>query len=83
MRKHAYPRKLYAQLGDWQGRIDQLIHHIEQADPGTRRELEQQIEDLRAKRSAARRKLDQLERHNRSGRGRLLWALRRLVPGMR
>lgn len=94
MSKHAYRDKLRAQVRQWQDRIDQLRTHIRRAGSESRRELEEQIEDLLAKQKAANRKLEQLERTSRSvrvasrarvrtARGKVQRVVKRLVSGFR
>jgi len=94
MTKQSYPDKLRTQVRQWQDKIDQLRAHIKQAGCESRREFEEQIQDLQAKQKAANRKLEQLERTGRSvrkasrarveaARTKVQRAVRRLVTGFR
>ncbi|MGA8261869.1 MAG: hypothetical protein WB783_16785 [Arenicellales bacterium] len=67
-RRLAYQDKLRNQLKEWQDRMDRLKRHMKQAGAEGRRELEYQIEDLKAKQDAALRKLEELERTGTSAR---------------
>jgi len=60
MRNRHYPRKLDSQLREWQRRIERLRQRLNESSEASRPELENQIEDLRAKQQAARDKLEQL-----------------------
>ena len=93
-KKRAYPDKLRDQLREWHDRMERLRQHMRQGGAEGPRELQYQIEDLKAKQNAARRKLDELERTGRTvrdgsrarieaAREKLQDVVRRIVSGMR
>jgi len=90
MPNEAYDEKLREQIRRWQQKKDDLQSRLKQAGSGERRRLEQRVEDLEAKRTAARRKLDHLTRRaSGTPRGRYASAVRRLgravmrmIPGL-
>lgn len=94
MRKRSYQDQLRTQIRQWQDRIDDLRARAGASGAGSRRQVDEQIEDLRAKQDAARRKLAQLDRRPggiRQGsraraagvRDKVQRVVRRIVPGMR
>ncbi len=94
MKEHSYQDKLRAQVRQWQDRIDRLRANVRQAGTDSRRQFEEQIEDLQAKQKAATRKLAELERSGgspgrasrgriRAAKSRMQHAIRRLVSGFR
>lgn len=92
MRKRSYQDKLQTQVRQWQSKIDQLRAHMKQAGSDTRRQFEDQIQDLQAKQKAAKRKLEQFERSGQNlrdgsrarvaaARDRMQRAVKKLVSG--
>lgn len=62
MGKHSYQHQLRRQIRQWQASIDRLGTQAGEDPAGGARRIEEQIEDLRAKKEAANRKLEQLAR---------------------
>jgi len=83
MQNRHYPRKLRSQLRHWQNKVDRLRSRMNDAGEETRRELENQIEDLRAKQKAAREKLAQVDQSGNGRRGMTRFRLRRLCGRLR
>lgn len=69
MGKHSYQHQLRRQIQQWQARIERLGAQAGEDRTRGPRRIEEQVEDLRAKQDAARRKLEQLERAPRGLRG--------------
>lgn len=93
MQNRHYPQKLRSQLREWQDKVDRLRQRLSHAGEESRRELENQIEDLHAKQKAAREKLAQMDRGGgsrttinarvREACSRIGAAARRWLPGGR
>lgn len=66
--KHSYQHQLHRQIQKWQARIERLGAQAPEDRTGCPRRIEEEVEDLRAKQAAARRKLEQLEREPRGRR---------------
>ena len=60
--RSAYEQRLNAQLREWSARIDQLRARADKASADARIEYQNQLEALEARRQAAARTLDQLQR---------------------
>ena len=59
--KDAYTKKMEAQLEEWTAEIDRMKARIKKADANARISLEQDIEDMQAKKQAAKQKLEELK----------------------
>ena len=59
--KEDFVRKMHAKLDQWNAEIDVLSAKADQAEASARVEYHKQLEALRSKRDAARRKLGELE----------------------
>ena len=58
--KEAYEKKLQAQLGEWEAKLDVLGAKARSATADARVSYENELESLKSKRLAARQKLDEL-----------------------
>ncbi len=59
--REAYQEKLSAQLDFWRAKIDQLEGQARKADADARIRYNEQLEDLKAKQSAAEARLEELK----------------------
>lgn len=60
--KEAYQEKIEAQLNEWSAKIKELKAKAEQAKADRKIELQKTVDDLRARKEAARKKLDEVKR---------------------
>lgn len=74
-KKEVYQEKLEAQLREWSAKIDVLNAKADKAKAELKIEYAEQIEDLRAKQTAAQTKLQELSKS-----GELAWE--ELKPGL-
>ena len=59
--KEAYEKKLQAQLGEWEAKLDVLGAKARSATADARVSYENELESLKSKRLVARQKLDELD----------------------
>lgn len=59
--KQAYEKKVQAQLDEWSAEMNKLKAKAEQADADARLELNDEIDELEAKRKAAEEKFEELK----------------------
>lgn len=60
-RQEAYEKKIEAQLKEWKTEIDKLKAKVEKAEADTQIKYHEQIEDIKVKQEAARKKLAELK----------------------
>jgi hypothetical protein len=59
--KESYVKKIEAQLAEWKVEIDKLKAKADKAEADAQIQYYKQIEDIRVKQEAARKKLDELK----------------------
>lgn len=66
MTRDEYVRKMHAKLDQWNNEIESLVARKDQIEESARAEFGTRLEDLRSRRDAARKQLDQMQQASES-----------------